>query len=54
VANDYEAVARARYRPAKDARRAVHARIERQTMLFAGQPREAVEHVIDACPQVGG
>jgi hypothetical protein len=54
VANDYEAAARARYRPAKGARHAVHARIERQTKVFAGRPREAVERVIDACPQVGG
>jgi hypothetical protein len=54
VANDYAAAARTRYRPAREARRAVQARIERQTKLFAGQPRETVEHIIDACPQVGG
>ncbi len=54
VANDYAAAARARYRPAKAARARVQTRIERQTRLLAGQPREAVEHIIDACPQVGG
>ena len=54
VAKDSEAAARAQYRPARHARAAVGARIERQTKVFAGQPREAVERVIDACPQVGG
>jgi hypothetical protein len=54
VAKDYEAAAQARYRPAKGARRAVRARIERQARVFAGRPREAVEKIIDACPQVGG
>ena len=54
VANEYEAAARARYRPARAARAAVRARIERQTKVFAARPREAVEHLIDACPQVGG
>ena len=58
VADDYSAEARSRYRrQLKGSRaaagRAVHARVERQTPLFGGQPREAVEHVIDACPQVG-
>jgi hypothetical protein len=54
VAKDYETAARARYRPAKGASAAVRARIERQAQLFSGRPREAVEQVIDACPQVGG
>ena len=59
VANDYEAAARARYRrqlkasPAAAAG-AVHARIVGQTRIFELQPREAVERIIDACPQVGG
>jgi hypothetical protein len=54
VANDYAAAARARYRPTKRASAAVQARIHRRTTIYAGQPREAVERVIDACPQVGG
>lgn len=54
VAKDYAAAARARFQPAESARAAVRARIERQTRLFASQPREAVEHIIDTCPQVGG
>jgi hypothetical protein len=54
VAKDYEAAARARYRPATGAGRAVRTRIERQARAFYGQPREAVEKIIDACPQVGG
>jgi hypothetical protein len=54
VAKDYEAAARARYRPARGARQAVRVRIERQAKVFSGEAREAVERVIDACPQVGG
>jgi hypothetical protein len=54
VAKDYEAAARARHRPAKGAGRTVRTRIERQARVFSGQPRRAVERVIDACPQVGG
>lgn len=56
VADDYAKAARNRYRrqfrsSAAAARRAVQARIDRQAQRFAGQSREAVEHVIDACPQ---
>lgn len=54
VAKDYEAAARAAYRPAKDAGRVVRARIERQATVYSAQPREVVEKIIDACPQVGG
>lgn len=59
VAADYAAAAEARYakrfraaRPA--AARAVAARIERRAAGLAGQPREAVERIIDACPQLEG
>jgi hypothetical protein len=54
VSRDYEAAAVARYRPAKGSGTAVRARIERQAKALAARPREAVEKVIDACPQVGG
>jgi hypothetical protein len=55
VANDYAAAARVHYRRAKrGASAVVQARIDRQTRIYSGQPREAVERVIDACPQVGG
>ena len=56
VAGDYAAAARARYpHSAKAAKaaagHAVAARIERQAARLAGKPREAVEKIIDACPQ---
>jgi hypothetical protein len=54
VSRDYQAAAVARYRSAKGAAAAVRARIERQAKVFAARPRDAVEKVIDACPQVGG
>src|SRR4051812_36127675 len=45
VAKDYEAAAKARYRPARRARAAVRDRIQRLEKVFAAQPREAVERV---------
>ena len=59
VADDYAAAAAARYRkahavPAEAAQRAVRARIDRLAAAYRGQAREAVERVIDACPQTGG
>ncbi|HEX3366676.1 hypothetical protein [Phenylobacterium sp.] len=57
VADDYAAAAaKLRVRrggSAAASRRAVEARIAQKTRLFAGQSREAVEHIIDACPQLG-
>ena len=57
VAGDYAAAAKARYARRfgtgkSAAGRAVAARIGRQAQRLAGQPREAVEKIIDACPQV--
>jgi len=59
VADDYAAAAAARYRkahavPAEAAQRAVRARIDRLAAAYRGQAREAVERVIDACPQTDG
>jgi hypothetical protein len=59
VAKDYAAAARSRYAEAwkvipATARRAVEVHIARRAKAFGKQPREAVEHIIDACPQVGG
>jgi len=59
VAGDYAAAARTRYahgaRAAKAAvAKAVAARIEREAARLSGQPREGVERIIDACPQLDG
>jgi hypothetical protein len=59
VADDYAAAAAARYRTRHGgsvaaARRAIQARVDRQTAQFGAQTRAAVERVIDACPQTGG
>jgi hypothetical protein len=57
VAKDYVAAALTRYRArhaAAGARRAVQARVDAKAAGFAAQPRDVVERVIDACPQVGG
>ena len=59
VANDYSAAAVARRRAQLGgskaaAGRAVAARVAEKARAFAARPREAVEQVIDACPQIGG
>ena len=59
VADDYAAAARARYlRQMKvsdrAARRAVAARVARKVGRLSSQPREAVEQIIEACPQTNG
>ncbi|HZZ32326.1 MAG TPA: hypothetical protein VFE10_10065 [Phenylobacterium sp.] len=59
VADDYSAAAAKRLRgrrggSAAASRHAVDARVAEQAKLFGGQPREAVEKVIDACPQLNG
>jgi hypothetical protein len=55
VARDYIAAAEQAYRPrGPTARGIVAARVAAQTKLYATRPREAVEAVIDACPQAGG
>jgi hypothetical protein len=56
VADDYAKAARARYRrqaagSASAASRAVATWVDRRASDFARQPREAVERVIDSCPQ---
>jgi len=53
VAEDYAAAARKAH-AGKDAKRDVAARIEAQAHRDAALPREAVERIIDACPQVEG
>jgi catechol 2,3-dioxygenase-like lactoylglutathione lyase family enzyme len=58
-ADDYAKAATGAYRrhtkaSADQAGRAVQAYVAKRVPDFAGQPRLAVEHVIDACPQVGG
>ncbi len=58
VASDYAGAAleaRTKMGAAKSqARRMVEARISRQTLLLGHKSRQAVEHIIDACPQLGG
>ena len=59
VAMDYAKAAAERWRiqtggSAKAARQAVALRVERQAKVFAARPREAVERLIDACPQLDG
>lgn len=59
TAQDYAKAARAAYRrqlKAGDAaaRSAVAARVEATAHRLGGQPREAAEKVIDACPQPDG
>jgi hypothetical protein len=55
VADDYSAAAkRLRGGSATASRQAVDARVAEQARLFGGQPRDAVEKVIDACPQLNG
>jgi len=56
---DYVAAATQSYRrhaKASEAKagRSVSEYVARRTQAFSGQPREAIEHLIDACPQVGG
>jgi hypothetical protein len=56
VADDYAKAARERYRrqrevSRKTAARQVGAHIDTQSRRLAGRPREAVERIIDACPQ---
>jgi len=55
VARDYIAAAEQAYRPrGPAARQAIAARVAARTTAYSARPREAVEAVIDACPQVGG
>ena len=56
VADDYAKAARERYRRQREvsrkaAARQVAAHIDGQARRLAAQPREAVERLIDACPQ---
>ncbi|MGZ6016936.1 MAG: hypothetical protein ACXWKM_14450 [Phenylobacterium sp.] len=56
VADDYAKAARERYHRQREvsrkaAARQVGARIEAEARRLAGQPRETVEKLIDACPQ---
>jgi hypothetical protein len=57
LSNDYADASRGRYRQQaratpRAALVAVRARVQSQARRYAGQPREAVERVIDACPQL--
>jgi hypothetical protein len=59
VAADYAKAARATYRKAMKAgaaaaEKAVAARIAATAQRLSGQPREAAEKLIDACPQTDG
>jgi len=58
VAADYMKAAEAAYPGGPKSRKAAHRRVAAQvaarTRAYATRPREAVEAVIDACPQVGG
>jgi hypothetical protein len=59
VAADYAAEAVKRWRRQAHGaqaagRRAVETRAAQRAKVLGAQPREAVEHVIETCPQIGG
>jgi hypothetical protein len=58
VARDYMKAAEAAYRPGSASRSAAHrivaAHVAARTKAYGARSREAVEAVIDACPQIGG
>lgn len=58
-ADDYAKAATGDYRTkmkasADRAHRRVEAYVVKRLSDYAAQPRSAIEHIIDACPQVGG